>query len=100
MEASLSAEIATFNILSPERVILLPQSESRHLELTKSLLNLLHNIVIVESVEASDNQKIVIDYHEPIIWKLLDDTTNLTAKKRLFERNVDLVQALAESCPI
>lgn len=100
MEDCLADELSTFNLLSPQRVYFVLQSESRHLELTKSLLNLIHNIVKVQSVEPTERQKQVFGHYEELVWQLLHPGLPLSTKKRLLEENVPLVVAVAESCPL
>lgn len=100
MENCLSGELAALSRLSPSRVAVILESESRQLELTKSLLNLLFNIVKVESVEATGRQKEVLEKYEAVVWTLLAPSLSLAAKKRLLQQNIPLVIAIAESCPL
>lgn len=100
MEHCLTEEIAALRRLSPQRVYFLLQSESKDHELTKSLLNLLHNIVVVQSLEPTLQQKLVFEEKEALVWQLLSPSTPISSKKRLLERNIDFVWAVAESCPV
>lgn len=78
---------------------LLLKSQSGHFELTKSLLNLLHNIVRTEAVRATKTTRQAIERHEVLVWQLLSTTASLSAKTRLLADNLDLVYALSRSCP-
>lgn len=97
-DSCLSKDIASFNLLNPQRVYFVLQSESRHLELTKSILNIIYNIVKVESLEATSGQKKTFEEKEDLVWNLLSPALSLSTKKRLLEENIDLVLAAAESC--
>ncbi len=76
------------------------KNESRQLELTKSLLNLLHNIVIVGSVPVSPTQKAFFDAHSNLVLSLTSKSKSLKWKKDQLEKNVALVLNIAASCPI
>ena len=74
------------------------RNESRQFEVTKSLLNLLHNIVLVGSVTVSQEQKEVIDKHADLVWLLLSKSKSLKWKRRALADNIDLVVCIS-SCP-
>jgi len=76
------------------------KSESRQLELSKSLLNLLHNIIRVGSVPVSETQKRFFDKNANLVLKLLDRRQPLAWKKSQLERNAALVLNIASSCPV
>ncbi len=73
--------------------------ESKQLEVTKSLVNLLHNIIRVGSVPVSTTQRTYFDKHADKVWSLLSKTTSLHQKKKTLESNIDLVLNIAASCP-
>ena len=68
-------------------------------ELTKSLLNLLYNIIRVGSVKVSATQRSYFDKHANLVLKLLAKSTPLAWKKRQLQRNLPLVLNIAASCP-
>ncbi len=73
--------------------------ESRELEVTKSLLNVLDNAVLVGSIPVSPVQKEYLDQHSAVVWQLLAKSGSLSAKKALLQANIPLVVAIAASCP-
>ncbi len=73
-------------------------SESPKLEVTKSLLNLLYNIVTVGSVPVSVTQKTYFDQHSEIVLELLGKGS-LKRKKTILEKDEALVINIAASCP-
>jgi hypothetical protein len=75
------------------------KDESGRLELTKSLLNLLYNIVKVGSVPVSETQKRFFDRNATLVLKLLNKSTSLKWKKQQLQRNAALVLNIAASCP-
>ena len=75
------------------------QEESKDLEITKSLLNLLHNIVNMGSVPVSRSQKDFFDSHAGIVNELLSSKKSLQVKKKLLESNISLTINIAGSCP-
>ena len=76
------------------------KAESNQLELTKSLLNLLYNIVIVGSVPVSPTQKAFFDAHSNLVLSLTSKSKSLKWKKAKLEKNVALVLNIAAACPI
>lgn len=74
-------------------------SESIELEITKSLLNLLYNIVHIGSVPVSPTQKAYFDKHSQLVFDLLKKSKSLKWKKAQLENNVSLVINIAASCP-
>ena len=78
---------------------LLLTAQSRHYELTKSLVNLLWNIVRSQSVRPNKTTRQAIERNEAIVWQLLSDRPSLATKTRLLVDHLDLVYALSRSCP-
>ncbi len=74
------------------------QKESSELEVTKSLLNLLYNIVVIGSVPVSQTQKDYLDRHSDIVHDLLGNRS-LKWKKAALEKDPALVLNIAASCP-
>jgi hypothetical protein len=73
--------------------------QSRHFELTKSLLNILFNLVKTQSIRPSKTTKQTIDRNEELVWQLLSPAASLDEKTRRLADCLDLVYALARSCP-
>ena len=85
--------------MSPDEIEdLLLTTQTRHFELTKSLLNLLYNIVRRKSIRPTKTTRQAIDRNEVIVWQLLSGQS-LAAKTRLLADHLDLVYALSRSCP-
>ena len=84
--------------LPRSRVRQLLKEESSDLEITKSLLNLLFNIVSVASVPVSRTQKAYFDQHADLVLALLG-RRSLKWKKAQLEREIGLVLNIAASCP-
>ena len=68
-------------------------------ELTISLLNLLYNVVVIQSVQTNQAQRSYFNEHSDIVWKLLRQKTPLKEKKTLLEKNPNLVRVIATTCP-
>ena len=75
------------------------ESESRELEVTKSLLNLVHNLVVVGSLPVSQTLRLFLDEHAETVHQLLASTKSLKSKKALLIANIPLVINIASSCP-
>jgi hypothetical protein len=91
--------ICRIPLLSNQEIRRLLASESRHYEITKSLVNLLYNIVTVGSVPTTRLQKEYFEKYTRPVLDILSTKKPLYAKKRVFERNIDLVIRIAEACP-
>jgi hypothetical protein len=91
--------IAQIPRLPRAQVRKLLREESSDLETTKSLLNLLFNIVSVGSVPVSATQKAYFDQHADLVLELLG-RRSLSWKKALLEKEIGLVINVAASCPI
>lgn len=91
--------IALIPRISRQQVSRLVQNEPSSLPVTKSLLNLLYNIVQVGSVPVSQTQKAYLDSHSELVLALLTKTRSLKWKKTQLERNPALVINIAASCP-
>jgi hypothetical protein len=100
MEGCDSALISRLLQVSRADVRRLLKNESTQLELTKSLLNLLHNIVIVGSVPVSPIQKAFFDAHSNLVLLLTSKSKSLKWKKTKLEKNIALVLNIAAACPI
>lgn len=68
-------------------------------ELAISLLNLLHNIVKVGSVQVSATQKAFFNENSELVLQLLG-RRSLAFKRQLLENNIDVVINIAASCPV
>lgn len=101
MDPNLAAELEALSKLSHRRIFHVFQSDSpRRYELTKSLVDVLYNICVVQSVEAPDSLKKVLEEHEDTVRRLLSRKASLASKKTLLQANVPLAVAIAQSCPL
>lgn len=74
-------------------------AEGAQLEVTKSLLNLLFNLVKVGSIPVSTHQKEFFDQRTSSVLNLLSDTKSLQQKKKILQKDPELVINIAASCP-
>ncbi len=84
--------------LTRAQVRKLLEKESTELEVTKSLLNLLHNIVVVGSVPVSGTQKAFFDSNAVLVLGLLG-RRSLKWKRTLLLKDIAIVINIAASCP-
>ena len=84
---------------SPVQIRQILRNETRDLEVTKSLINLLHNIVRVGSVPVTEAQRIYFDENSDIVLRLLNRKVSITWKKEALTKNLGLVRNIAASCP-
>lgn len=75
------------------------KSESSQNEVTKSLLNLLYNAVIVGSLPVSVTQKSFFDNNSLLVHNLLDNSKSIKVKKELLQKHPSLVINIASLCP-
>ena len=75
------------------------KAEGDDLEISKSLLNILFNLVTIGSLSTSREQKAFFDSRADTVRLLLDRRRSLQSKKETLEENIDLVIAIAASCP-
>lgn len=99
MDGCATEIISTIRSLSRPQIRKLLQSETKELEVTKSLLNLLYNIIVVGSVPVSPTQKSFFDEHVDVTLHLLGKRSSLKSKKKLLEDNLEFVINIATSCP-
>lgn len=106
MDGVLIESIRMLRRLDDDQLAQVLYNESRRLEITKSLLNLLFNICLTRAVPLSHRLKVKFRRYDKIALELLtgasrqiNRTRNLTGKRRILLRNPDLVRLLAEACP-
>ena len=106
MEGVLYDAIRLLKRAEPEEAYYLIRFESKHLEVTKSLLNILFNICFTKAITLTQRQKAAFRPFDKVVMKLLvgarqqtNRTTDLQGKRRLLLRNVDLVKLIAQACP-
>jgi hypothetical protein len=73
--------------------------ETKSLQVTKSLLNILYNIIRVGSVPYTDSQKEFFDNRSTTVYRLLSKSTPLATKKRILTRSPDIIANIVASCP-
>lgn len=85
--------------LSKREITKLLKEESGKLEITKSLLNLLYNIVEVESVPVTKIQIDIFKKYWGTVDELLSTGKSYKWKKAKLASNLNLVINIAASCP-
>ena len=80
-------------------VSLILKGESSNLEVTKSLLNLLYNAVIVGSLPVSQTQKAFFDSKADLVRLLLSNSKSPAWKKGLLLGQPALIINIAALCP-
>jgi hypothetical protein len=85
--------------LSKSEVRKILKAEGRQFEVTKSLLNLLYNLVKVGSIPVSSHQREFLDERAGSVLSLLSDGKNLEQKKKILLSQPELVLNIAASCP-
>ena len=98
MDGCLVKELSKFSTATNSQIKKTIKSESYELEITKSLLNLLYNIVKVGSVPVATTQKEYLDSHSDIVLQLLDKRVGLQKKKLLLEENIPLARNISATC--
>lgn len=73
--------------------------ESDHLEITRSLLNLLYNAVIVGSLPVSSTQKAYFDSNAEQVRHLIGTSKSIIWKKQELTENSALTINIAALCP-
>ena len=76
------------------------QEEGAELKTTKSLLNILHNLVEVGSIPVTERKRAFFNERAQFVWELLSAKRSLAWKKRALEANIAVVINIATSCPI
>lgn len=66
--------------------------------LTRSLLNLLHNAVLVGSLPTTEHQKSRLDANRSLVWKLLSPRKSLTWKRDSLAAHPSLAIIIASTC--
>ena len=99
IENCLGDVVSKFPRLPPYKVREILKSESPDFEITKSLLNLLHNIVEVGSLPVSKRQRQFLDDHPEAVLRLLNPESSLQYRRSSLENYISLAQVIAESCP-
>ena len=74
------------------------EGESERLEVTKSLLNVLHNIVNLRNIPLTPQQKLAFAEFTKPVCELLN-RRQLRAKKRILQANLGLVRLIGQACP-
>jgi hypothetical protein len=80
-------------------VSLILKGETNNFQVTRSLLNLLHNAVIVGSLPVSHTQRQFFDSKADLVRQLLSNSKSLAWKKALLIGHPALVINIAALCP-
>lgn len=86
--------------LPVEKIKLIFKNESSPYVLTKSILNLLYNIIIVGSVSIGIHKRNIFDQNTELIWKLLSSKNSIHTKNKFLEKNPNFVKTIASICPV
>ena len=98
MEGCAVGRVADITRVPRRQVKRILDSESDQLEVTKSLVNILYNIVIVGSVPPTETQRAFFDKHSDIVFQLVSRSKALYWKKEALRENISLVINIAASC--
>ena len=98
MEGCAVGRVAEISRGPRQRVKRILDLESDQLEVTKSLVNILYNIVIVGSVPPTATQRTFFDKHSEIVFQLVSRSRALHWKKETLRDNISLVINIAASC--
>ena len=107
MTVCLNKTLRSFRGLTTLEATQILKHESKRLEITKSLLNVLYNICLDSSIPLSRRLKVEFSKHEVAIQKLLEGaskrtnhTRNLQIKRKILLKNPVLIKLIAETCPL
>ena len=79
-------------------VVNILKRESSRLEITKSLLNVLHNFTVLRNIPLTNRQKREFAPYTSKVQKLLCDNS-LKIKKNTLQKNPELAKLIAQVCP-
>ena len=99
MEGCDTAAINLIRSLSRNEIVDYLESESSQKEITKSILNLLHNIVVRRSIQLTPKQKAAFVPYSDVVRELVAPSTSIEAKRQLLLACPGLVRAIALACP-
>lgn len=98
MEGCSASRVAEISRVPKRQVKKILDSESDQLEVTKSLVNILYNIVIVGSIAPTSTQRAFFDKHSELVFQLVSKSRPLYWKKQELRENISLVLNIAASC--
>lgn len=98
MESCNVAALAPLAHASPKTIRDTLSSEAKF-EVTKSLVNLLYNIVVVGSVRVNDDTKSFIDRRVELVLALVSRSKPLWWKQQQLIHNPALVRTIVQACP-
>lgn len=84
---------------TPAQFRALLRKESERSELTISLLNLLYNLVSVQSIPTTRAQRQFFDEHSEVVRLLLARNRSLSEKKELLLQSPEIARTIALACP-
>ena len=85
--------------VGPAQIRFLLQSESSRRELTISILNLLENLIVYQSIPTTAYQRQFFDERAEVIRSLLTKKPSLKRKKELLLKHPEIVRTVALACP-
>ena len=99
MEGCSSRLLNAFKDLSDYQIHALLKTDAPDLLLTKSLVNLLYNLLVVQSLETPPDQRKSFEAAAKQISAILDAGANLPLANRLLATNVSVARLIASVCP-
>ena len=99
MEKSIKRHICGLSRLTTVQLRQRLQTDSKQsFILTRALINIVFNLLKVQSIEPTKNQKAVFARHESQLRSLLALNRSLASKSEILINNSDLVLAISETC--
>lgn len=99
MEGCSSRLLYAIKDLSDYQIHALLKTDAPDLLLTKSLVNLLYNLLVVQSVETPTHLCKSFEAAVETISSVLDTGTNLPLANNILAANVPVVRLIASACP-
>lgn len=97
-EGCLVPAVKALRHLSGSQIKKVLKTESRNLEITKSLLNILHNIVNSGYIRIGyRKRKFFEDYTQTVLF-LTSKKVSIVQKKKILLKNVAIISAIANTC--
>ena len=82
-----------------EQIVVAIETETKYLEVTKSVLNVLYNIVSIGSIPISGATKSYLDNNSDLVLDLVSKSKPLWWKRQQLKRNPALAKIVAKTCP-
>ena len=106
MEGVLVETVRLLKTLDPSKAIQVLRNEGKHMEVTKTLLNILFNICFTKAIVLSQRLRKAFRVFDRLVIDLLtgarravNKTEGLREKRKVLLRNPELVTLIAKACP-